>query len=79
MEKALVELSVKEFETLVEHTIDRRLEVWFAPLVDTWADAHEEKGAKFQTEFAASLRRALEQARLGEGVDLGTFREQIGR
>jgi len=79
MEKTLVELSVKEFETLVEHTIDRRLEVWFAPLVDTWADLQEREETELQPKFAASLRHALEQARLGEGVDLGTFREQIGR
>jgi hypothetical protein len=32
-----------------------------------------------QHEFAASLRRALEQARSGEGIDLQTFRDQIGQ
>jgi hypothetical protein len=31
-----------------------------------------------QHEFAASLRRALEQARSEEGIDLNIFRDQIG-
>jgi len=31
------------------------------------------------TEFADSLRRALEQSRSGQSLDLKTFREQIGR
>ncbi len=37
------------------------------------------RGTELQPEFAASLRQSLEQARSGEGVDLTTFREQIGR
>jgi len=37
------------------------------------------KGTELQPEFAASLRQSLEQARSGEGIDLKTFREQIGR
>ena len=37
------------------------------------------KGTELQPEFAASIRRSLEQARSGEGIDLKTFREQIGR
>ena len=78
MEKVLADLSAREFEELVEHTIDRRLEVWFTQLLDAWTGVEEDK-VEFQPGFAASLRRALEQARSGEGVDLQTFRNQIGR
>jgi hypothetical protein len=79
MEKALVELSADEFERLVERTIDRRLEVWFTQLVDAWTGLEEEDEAELEAEFAASLRHALEQARAGMGVDLKTFRGQIGQ
>ena len=79
MEKALGALSAKEFEELVERTIDRCLEVWLTQLMDALIDLQEEKSAEVQPEFAASLRRSLEQARSGEGIDLKTFREQIGR
>jgi len=79
MEKALVDLSAKEFETLVERVIDRRLEVWLTQVMDALAGSREEETAELQPEFAASLRRSLEQARSGEGIDLRTFREQIGR
>ncbi|MBL7182943.1 MAG: hypothetical protein ISS50_00670 [Anaerolineae bacterium] len=72
-------LSAKEFEELVERTIDRCLEVWLTQLMDALIDLQEEKSAEVQPEFAASLRRSLEQARSGEGIDLKTFREQIGR
>lgn len=79
MEKTLVEMSAREFEELVERTIDRRINVWFTQLMDALTGSQEEEGAEFQHEFAASLRRALEQARSGEGIDLKTFRDQIGR
>ena len=36
MEKTLGALSAKEFEELVERTIDRRLEVWLTQLTDVW-------------------------------------------
>jgi hypothetical protein len=79
MEKALVELSAKEFETLVERIIDRRLDVWLTQVMDALTGSPEEEAAELQPEFAASLRRSLEQARSGEGIDLQTFRDQIGR
>jgi hypothetical protein len=78
VEKTLVELSAKEFEELVERTIDRRINVWFTQLMDTLTGSQEEEGAELQHEFAASLRRALEQARSEEGIDLNTFRDQSG-
>lgn len=80
MEGTLGTLSAEEFEGLVERTIDRRLEVWLTQLMDALIDSEEEEeSADLHPEFAASLRRSLEQARSGEGVDLQTFREQIGR
>ena len=79
MEKTLGALSAKEFEELVERTIDRRLEVWLTQLVDAWIGWQEEESAEFEPEFAASLRRALEQARSGDGIDLKSFRDQMGR
>ena len=79
MEKTLGALSAKEFEELVERTIDRRLEVWLTQLTDVWIGWQEEEGAELEPEFAASLRRALEQARSGEGIDLKSFRDQMGR
>jgi len=79
MERALETLATREFEKLVERTIDRRFEVWLTQLMDALLGSEEEERAELQPEFAASLRRSLEQARLGEGIDLQTFREQIGR
>lgn len=79
MEKALEALSTKEFEELIEHTIDRRLEVWLTQLMDAFIGLQDEEDAELQPEFATSLRRALEQARSGEGIGLKTFRDQIGR
>jgi hypothetical protein len=78
VEKTFVELSAKEFEELVERTIDRRISVWFTQLMDALTGSQEEEGAELQNEFAASLRRALEQAGLGEGIALQTFRDQSG-
>jgi hypothetical protein len=65
-------------EELVERTIDRRINVWFTQLMDALTGLQKEEGAELQYEFAASLRRALEQARSGEGIDLQTFRYQSG-
>lgn len=79
METALGTLSTEEFEELVEHAIDRRLEVWLTQLTDALMGLQDEENADLRSEFAASLRRSLEQARSGEGIDLQTFREQIGR
>ncbi len=79
MERALGTLSAEELEGLVERTIDRRLEVWLTQLMDALIGLEEEESAELHPEFAASLRRSLEQARSGKGVDLQTFREQLGR
>ena len=71
-------LSKQELKELVEHTIDRRMEVWLVQLTDALIGTSEEE-LPLQPEFAASLRRSLEQARSGKGVSLDTFREQLGR
>ncbi|HUV90164.1 MAG TPA: hypothetical protein VMY80_10955 [Anaerolineae bacterium] len=78
MEKTLTGLSTREFEELVERTIDRRLEVWLTQVLDALTSLPEEEHAELRPEFAASLRRALEQARSGEGIDVKTFQYQIG-
>ena len=70
-------LSKQELRELVEHTIDRRMEVWLVQLTDALIGTSEED-LPLQPEFAASLGRSLEQARSGEGVDLDAFREQLG-
>jgi hypothetical protein len=72
-------LSAKEFEQIVERTIDWRFEVWLTQLADALIGLPEEETAELQPEFAASLKRSLEQASSGEGIDPKTFREQIGR
>lgn len=71
-------LSKQELRELVEHTIDRRMEVWLVQLTDALIGTSEED-LPLQPEFAASLRRSLEQARSGKGVSLDAFREQLGR
>jgi hypothetical protein len=78
MERALGTLSTEEFEDLVARTIDKRLEVWLVQVMDALMGMQGEENAELQPDFAASLRRSLEQARSGEGVDLETFRKQIG-
>jgi len=79
METAVRELTVTEFEGLVERTIDRRLQVWLAQLMDAVIGLPDEQDAELQPAFAAALERSLEQARAGDIVELDTFREQIGR
>jgi hypothetical protein len=75
MEETLTKQELKE---LVEHTIDRRMEVWLVQLTDALIGASEE-ASSLQPEFAASLRRSLEQVHSGEGMGLNSFREQLGR
>jgi len=79
MERALGTLSAKEFEELIEHAIDRRLEVWLTQLMDAFMGLQNEQDAEMRAEFAVSLKRSLDQAQSGEGIDLAAFREQIGR
>jgi len=79
MAKSLSELTAEEFEELVERTIDKRLEVWLTQLMDAFEGVSDENGDELRPEFAASLRRSLEQARSGVGTPLHTFRSELGR
>ncbi len=79
MGKTVGELTTEEFEELVERAIDKRLEVWLTQVVDALAGPREEDEAELQPDFAASLEKALQQARSREGIDLETFRKRVGR
>jgi hypothetical protein len=79
MARNLGELTAKEFEELVERAIDRRFEVWLTQLMDAFEGLTDENGDELRPDFAASLRRSLEQARSGEGTTLDLFRRELGR
>jgi len=79
MARNLGELTAEEFEELVERTIDRRFEVWLTQLMDAFEGLSDENGDELRPEFAASLRRSLEQARSGQGTTLDVFRRELGR
>lgn len=79
MSTTLKDLSAEQVEQLIERTIDRRLQVWLEQVLDALTVSDDEDNARLNPEFAESLRRSLAQARAGEGTDLKTFREQIGR
>ncbi len=77
MNKTLDQLSTNEFETLVERAVDRRLEVWMTQLLDALTSI-DEPASELRPEFAKSLRKAIHQAQAGEGMDLKSFRAEIG-
>jgi len=79
MNTTLQDLSTEEFEQLIERAIDRRLQVWLEQVLDALAVLDDEDKAVLHPEFAESLRRSIAQARAGEGMDLKSFRQQIGR
>ena len=79
MSIALKDLSAEQVEELIERTIDRRLSVWLEQVLDALTGSDDEDNSSLHAEFAESLRRSLVQARSGEGIDLKSFREQIGR
>jgi hypothetical protein len=79
MSATLKDLSTEQFEQLIERAIDRRLQVWLEQVLDALTVSDDEDKAVLRPEFAASLRNAITQARAGEGMDLQSFREQIGR
>lgn len=76
--ETLAQLTTSEFEDVVVRTIDQRLGIWFTQLIDAWTDLLDKEDSEIRSEFAVSLKIALEQARAGEGTDLKTFREQLG-
>ena len=77
MNKTLDQLSTNEFSNLVERAVDRRLEVWMTQLMDALTSI-DEPASDLRPEFAASLRKAIKQSEAGEGVDLKSFRKEIG-
>lgn len=79
MGTTLSELSVEQMEHLIERAVDRRLQVWLDQVLDALSALGEEETADLRPEFAESLWRSIAQAQRGEGVDLHTFRERIGR
>lgn len=79
MDRTLTELSADEFEELIERTIDKRMAVWLTQLLDALADFPEEEDAELQPDFAASLRRSIEQAQAGEEISLQEFRSQLNQ
>ena len=62
MDRVLGTLSTKEFEELVEHTIDKRLEVWLTQLTDAWMNFPDEENTPLRPDFVAALKRSREQA-----------------
>jgi len=76
MQKTIATLTPQEFTEIIEHTIDKRLEVWLTQVLDALMESTEEREADFRPEFAASLTRAQQQAEAGETIDLETFRKQ---
>lgn len=63
---------------MVERAIDRRMQVWLTQLLDALTDLEEDEDADLAPDFAVSLTRSLEQARTGQGLDLTSFRSQLG-
>lgn len=78
MAKSVGDLTVQEFEELVGRVVDRRMQVWLDQFLDDLRGFDEEDQAELRPEFADGLRRAIEQARRGEVLDLRTFRDQLG-
>jgi hypothetical protein len=76
MNKTLNQLSTNEFETLVERAVDKRLEVWMTQLMDALTSI-DEPSSELRPEFAESLRKAIKQSQVGEGMDLKSFRHEI--
>jgi hypothetical protein len=70
-------MSVQELEDLVDRLIQRRIEVLYVQLMDALG-LEDEDELEFKPEFAAALRRSIEQARAGDVIDLETARQQLG-
>ena len=77
MEKTISTMSPQEFEMMVEHAIDRRMQVWLTQLLDALGEFKEEDNAPLQPDFAAALERSVEQAAAGSVIDLNEFRRTL--
>lgn len=74
---SLAAWSPREFEALVERVVDRRLELWLTQLMDALGDDEKDEETSLAPDFAASLKRAIEQARAGQTISLQSFRAQL--
>ncbi len=79
MDTTFGELSVEQMERIIERAIDRRLQVWLEQVLDALSALSEEETADLRPEFAEALRRSIAQAQRGDGMELQSFREHIGR
>jgi hypothetical protein len=78
MTRSVSELSEQEFEELIGRVVDRRMQIWLDQFMDELRGLVDEDPAELHPEFATGLRRSIEQARRGEGVDLNTVRQRLG-
>ena len=76
MENSISAMSPKEFETLVQDVIDRRMSVWLTQLLDALGGA-EEDDTQMHPEFVTSLKQSIAQAEAGDVIDLKSFRAQL--
>lgn len=64
------DLSTDELQHIIEQSIDGRLSVWLTQIHDALSAPEDEGGAQLRPEFEESLRRALEQADVGNVIGL---------
>ena len=79
MAKSVGELSERESEELVGRVVDSRMQVWLDQFMDELRGLDDEDQAELRPEFAAGPRRAIEQARRGEGIELNALRQRLGQ
>ena len=77
MDMTIADLSPHELENLITDVIDRRMHVWLTQLLDAIGERQEEDDAEMLPAFAASLRKAIQQADKGDVVSLDEFFTQL--
>lgn len=77
MAKSIAEMSAQDLEDLVDRLVQRRIEVLYVQLMGALG-LDDEDDLELKPEFAEGLRRAIEQARAGDVIDLETARQQLG-
>jgi hypothetical protein len=77
LDTTIADLSPHDLEALISNVIDKRMQVWLTQFLDAVGEQQEEDDAEIDTEFEASLRRALQQAQSGQVVSLDEFRKQL--
>lgn len=78
-DQTLAELTVNEFENMLDSSMDKRLQVWWTQLADAIGGLQGDDDGAIQPEFSDSLKQAILQSQAGEGIDLHSFRQQLGR